>query len=120
MEVTPDGLRLAQLLTCRDPAARSARRYVLITAPDGGIPNDPVALRLEENTFWFALADSDALPYAKGLAAYADGRALLEAEAYPLQTQGSVEGRRGPCSATTSSTRYTTSAVSTWTASRSS
>ena len=41
---------------------------MLITAWDGGILNDPVMLRLDENTFWFALADSDVLPYAKGLA----------------------------------------------------
>ena len=64
-------------------------KYVLITAPDGGILNDPVMLRLDENTFWFALADSDVLPYAKGLAAYAGMDVKLsEAEAYPLQIQG--------------------------------
>ena len=62
---------------------------MLITAPDGGILNDPVMLRLDENTFWFALADSDVLHYAKGLAAHAgmDVR-LSEAEADPLQIQG--------------------------------
>src|SRR5215216_3417509 len=92
VEVTgPDGFRFAQLLTCRDlgKCAVGQGKYVLITAPDGGILNDPVMLRLDENTFWFALADSDVLPYAKGLAAYAgmDVR-LSEAEAYPLQIQG--------------------------------
>src|SRR5438046_4187265 len=46
-------------------------------------------LRLDENTFWFALADSDVLPYAKGLAAYAGMDVQLsEAEADPLQIQG--------------------------------
>ena len=62
---------------------------MLITAPDGGILNDPVMLRLGENTFWFALADSDVLLYAKGLAAHAGMDVQLsEAEAYPLQIQG--------------------------------
>ena len=92
VEVTgPDGFRFAQLLTCRDlsKCAVGQAKYVLITAPDGGILNDPVMLRLDESTFWFALADSDVLQYAKGLAAKAgmDVR-LSEAEAYPLQIQG--------------------------------
>src|ERR687887_2286182 len=92
VEVTgPDGFRFAQLLTCRDLSAGAVgqAKYVLITAPDGGILNDPVMLRLDENTFWFALADSDALAYAKGLAAYAGMEVRLsEAEAGPLQIQG--------------------------------
>ena len=92
VEVTgPDGFRFAQLLTCRDlsTCAVGQAKYVLITAPDGGILNDPVMLRLDENTFWFALADSDVLQYAKGLAAYAGMDVeLSEAEAYPLQIQG--------------------------------
>src|SRR5215218_3904990 len=92
VEVTgPDGFRFAQLLTCRDlsKCAVGQGKYVLITGPDGGILNDPVMLRLDENTFWFALADSDVLPYAKGLAAYAGMDVQLsEAEAYPLQIQG--------------------------------
>jgi glycine cleavage system aminomethyltransferase T len=92
VEVTgPDGFRFAQLLTCRDlsTCAVGQAKYVLITAPDGGILNDPVMLRLDENTFWFALADSDVLQYAKGLAAHAGVDVQLsEAEAYPLQIQG--------------------------------
>ena len=92
VEVTgPDGFRFAQLLTCRDLSACAVGqgKYVLITAPDGGILNDPVMLRLDENTFWFALADSDVLLYAKGLAAHAGMDVQLsEVEAYPLQIQG--------------------------------
>jgi aminomethyltransferase len=92
LEVTgPDGFRFAQLLTCRDlsTCAVGQAKYVLITAPDGGVLNDPVMLRLDEDTFWFALADSDVLLYAKGLAARAglDVR-LSEPDASPLQVQG--------------------------------
>ncbi len=87
----PDGLRFAQLLTCRDlsKCAVGQARYVLITAPDGGILNDPVMLRLGENHFWFALASSDVLFYAKGLAAYAGLDVEIgEADASPVQIQG--------------------------------
>src|SRR5439155_7605541 len=64
-------------------------KYVLITAPDGGILNDPVMLRLDENRFWFALADSDVMFYALGLAANAGlDVKLSEPEAYPVQVQG--------------------------------
>jgi aminomethyltransferase len=87
----PDGYRFAQLLTCRDlsTCAVGQGKYVLITAPDGGILNDPVMLRIDENTFWFALADSDVLFYAIGLAAHTglDVR-LREVDAAPLQVQG--------------------------------
>src|SRR6059058_2301329 len=92
VEITgPDAFRFTNMLTPRDlsKCAVGQGKYVLITAPDGGIVNDPVMLRLDENTFWFALADSDVLPYAKGLAAYAEMDVQLsEAEAYPLQIQG--------------------------------
>ena len=87
----PDGFRFAQLLTCRDlsTCAVGQGKYVLITAPDGGILNDPVMLRLGENRFWFALADSDVLLYAMGLAANSGlDVQLAEPEAYPVQVQG--------------------------------
>jgi glycine cleavage system aminomethyltransferase T len=87
----PDGFRFAQLLTCRDLSNCQVGqgKYVLITSPQGGIVNDPVMLRLDENTFWFALADSDVYLYAMGLAAQAglDVR-ISEPEAYPVQVQG--------------------------------
>jgi glycine cleavage system aminomethyltransferase T len=87
----PDGSRFAQLLTCRDLSTCQVGqgKYVLITAPDGGILNDPVMLRLDENTFWFALADSDVLFYALGLAAHAGMDVRIgEVDAAPLQVQG--------------------------------
>jgi aminomethyltransferase len=87
----PDGFRFAQLLTCRDLSrcAVGQGKYVLITAPDGGILNDPVMLRIDENTFWFALADSDVLFYALGLAAQTGlDVQIREVDAAPLQLQG--------------------------------
>jgi len=86
-----DGLRLAQLMTPRDlsKCAVGQAKYVLICAADGGILNDPVMTRMSEDRFWFALASSDALFYAKGLAARAGlDVEIREAEAHPLQVQG--------------------------------
>jgi glycine cleavage system aminomethyltransferase T len=87
----PDGFAFTQLLTPRDlsKCAVGQAKYVLVTAPDGGILNDPVLTRMDENRFWLALASSDVLLYAKGLAAHAgmDVR-LCEVDVHPLQVQG--------------------------------
>ena len=92
VEITgPDGFRFTQLLTCRDLSrcAVGQGKYVLVTAPDGGIVNDPVLLRLGENHFWLALADSDVLLYATGLAAHAGMDVTIrEPDVSPVQIQG--------------------------------
>ena len=88
----PDGFRFAQLLTPRDlsKCAVGQAKYVLIVDSDGGIVNDPVLTRMDENTFWFALASSDALLFARGLKnAYPDlDVTITEADVAPLQVQG--------------------------------
>ena len=88
----PDGLAFAQLLTPRDlsTCAVGQAKYVLICDADGGIVNDPVLTRMDENTFWFALASSDALLFARGLRnAYPDlDVTIREADVAPLQVQG--------------------------------
>ena len=62
---------------------------MLLTDEAGGIVNDPVLLRLEENRFWLACADSDVLLWAKGLR-HATGMnvELRELDVAPLQIQG--------------------------------
>jgi len=88
----PDGFRFAQLLTPRDLSrcAVGQGKYVLLCDSDGGIVNDPVMTRMEENTFWFALASSDALLFARGLRnAYPDlDVTIRELDVAPLQVQG--------------------------------
>ena len=88
----PDGFKFAQLMTPRNlsKCAVGQGKYVLITDSDGGIINDPVMTRMEENTFWFALASSDVLLFAKGLKnAYPKLNVKLEElEVAPLQIQG--------------------------------
>ena len=92
VEITgPDAFRFASLLTPRDlsTCAVGQGKYVLITSPDGGIVNDPVLMRLGDNHFWLALADSDVLLYANGLAAHLDMKVeLREPDVSPLQIQG--------------------------------
>jgi aminomethyltransferase len=88
----PDGFRFAQLLTPRDlsTCVVGQGKYVLVCDADGGIVNDPVLTRMNENTFWFALASSDALLFARGLKnAYPDlDVTIREADVAPLQVQG--------------------------------
>ena len=88
----PDGFTFAQLLTPRDLSrcAVGQAKYVLICDSDGGIINDPVLTRMDETTFWFALASSDALLFARGLKnAYPDlDVTIREADVAPLQVQG--------------------------------
>jgi glycine cleavage system aminomethyltransferase T len=87
----PDAARFTDLLTCRDLSTCEVGqcRYVLLTAPHGGIVNDPVLLRLAEDRFWLAIADSDVLLYATGVSAFAgmDVR-IHEADVAPMQVQG--------------------------------
>jgi aminomethyltransferase len=64
-------------------------KYAPIIAPDGGIVNDPILVRLGENHFWLSLADSDTLLYAKGVQAFAGMDVeLREPDVSPLQLQG--------------------------------
>jgi glycine cleavage system aminomethyltransferase T len=88
----PDGFRFAQLMTPRDLSACAVgqAKYVLLVDADGGIINDPVMTRMDETTFWFALASSDALLWARGLKnAYPDLEVTIrEADVAPMQIQG--------------------------------
>ena len=92
VEITgPDAFQFTNLLTPRDLArcAVGQGKYVVITAPDGGIVNDPVLLRLGENHFWLALADSDVRLWTMGVALHAGLRVeIREPDVSPLQIQG--------------------------------
>jgi len=92
VEITgPDAFQFTNLLTPRDLArcAVGQGKYVVITAPDGGIVNDPVMLRLGENHFWLALADSDVRLWTMGVALHAGLRVeIREPDVSPLQIQG--------------------------------
>ena len=66
----PDAAKLTQLITCRDLS--NAKDYICYYAPivdnKGKIINDPLIMKVEENTWWLSIADTDVLLYAKGIA----------------------------------------------------
>jgi aminomethyltransferase len=87
----PDAFAFTNFLTPRDLSncAVGQGKYVLITDENGRIINDPVLLRLGENHFWLALADSDVLLWAKGVALGSRFDVdLREPDVSPLQVQG--------------------------------
>ena len=92
VEITgPDASAFINTLTPRDltKCAVGQGKYVLITAEDGGIVNDPVLSRIGENQWWLALADSDAGLWARGVAANSGlDVTVREPEVYPVQVQG--------------------------------
>ncbi len=92
VEITgPDAFEFTNRLTPRDlsSCAVGQGKYVVITAEDGGIINDPVLLRLGENHFWLALADSDVLLWARGVALNSGLKVhIREPDVSPLQVQG--------------------------------
>jgi glycine cleavage system aminomethyltransferase T len=92
VEITgPDATEFTQLLTCRDLSMCEVGqcKYAPLIAPDGGIVNDPILLRLGRDHFWLSLADSDALLYAKGVQALAGLEVTVqEPDVSPLQVQG--------------------------------
>ena len=64
-------------------------KYVILTNQFGGILNDPVMLKVEEDCYWFSLADSDILFWAQGLNANLKYDVdISEPDVSPLQVQG--------------------------------
>ena len=65
----PDAARLMQMLTPRDLSKMQDGQcfYVPMVDETGGMLNDPVAVKLDENRFWISIADSDLLFWVKGL-----------------------------------------------------
>jgi glycine cleavage system aminomethyltransferase T len=87
----PDADRLIDMLTCRDLTKCQVKqgKYMLVTAPDGGIVNDPVLLHVDDNVWWMQLADSDAGLYALGVATQAGFDVEVSyPDVSPMQVQG--------------------------------
>ena len=96
VEITgPDASEFVQLLTPRDLSKMAVGqcKYILITNAKGGIINDPILLRLEEQKYWISLADSDVLLWAQGVAVNSGLDVHIhEPDASPLQLQGPNSG----------------------------
>lgn len=87
----PDAHEFIELLTPRDLRDCPSHKclYVLLTAPDGGIVNDAVLMRMQENEYWLSPGDGDVVLWAQGVAARAEMDVVVEeADVNPLQLQG--------------------------------
>ncbi len=92
----PDADDLIDMLTCRDltTCAIKQGKYMLVTARDGGIVNDPVLLHVAEDRWWMQLADADAGLYALGVATGLDMDVqVFHPDVYPMQVQGPASAR---------------------------
>ena len=92
VEITgPDAFEFTNMLTPRNLHKCNVGqcKYAFITDENGGIMNDPVLLRLDENHFWLSLADSDVLLWAKALAYTMKlDVTISEPDVGPMQIQG--------------------------------
>jgi glycine cleavage system aminomethyltransferase T len=87
----PDAARFTDHLTCRDltRCAVGQGKYAPLIAPDGGIINDPVLLRLGDSRFWLCRADSAAGRGARGAAHGSPFDVESgEPDVHPVQVQG--------------------------------
>ncbi len=87
----PDALALVELITPRDISKCAVNQcmYAPLVDEFGGIINDPIIVRVAENTYWLSIADSDVVLWVKGIAF---GRKLnvdiSEPDVSPLGVQG--------------------------------
>ena len=92
VEITgPDAAEFAQLLCPRDLSTCDVGqcKYVILVDQDGGVINDPIMLKLAEDHYWFSIADSDVILWAKGVAVNAGfDVSIREPDVSPLQLQG--------------------------------
>ncbi len=87
----PDASKLVQLMTPRDVSKVAIGQCVYVPLVDEGgkLINDPVGLKLGDQTWWLSVADSDVWLWAKGLATGAMlDVSIREPEVWPLAVQG--------------------------------
>ncbi len=86
-----DAAKFVQYLTPRNLSTLKDGfcRYAFLTDENGGIINDPLILKFNDQKFWISLADSDALLWCKGVALSGQFKVEInEPEACPLSLQG--------------------------------
>ena len=87
----PDATKFVQMMTPRDLSKMQVGqcKYVILTNQEGGVLNDPILLKVEEDCYWFSLADSDILFWAQGLNVNSNFDVeISEPDVSPLQLQG--------------------------------
>lgn len=87
----PEAHACAQYLTSRDLSkmVEGQGKYVAMCDHAGAILNDPVLLKLSGGRYWFSLADSDMLLWARAIAAEKGFDVkIVEPDVSPLAVQG--------------------------------
>lgn len=87
----PDAFKFIQFLTPRDMSRCEVGQcqYMVLTNQDGGIVNDAIMLRVEEQLFWLSPGDGDVLWWAMGVAVNSGMDVnVSEPDVSPLQLQG--------------------------------
>ena len=87
----PDALELCQYLSARDLSQLriGAAKYAPLCDYDGRLINDPVVLRVNEDTVWFSIADSDVLLWIRAISGErGDDVEVSEPDVSPLAVQG--------------------------------
>ena len=86
-----DAEQFVEFITPRDISKCKVGQcmYIILTEKNGGIVNDPVLLKLDENHFWLSTADSDVLLWCLGIASANKFDVQLgEPDVSPLSLQG--------------------------------
>lgn len=86
-----DAAKLAQILSPRDLSKCKVGqgKYVPLCNHKGILINDPILLKLDENKFWFSIADSDILTWAQAIAGEKGlDVQIIEPDVSPLAVQG--------------------------------
>ena len=86
-----DAFKLVQRLTPRPLKNMETGKcfYIPMVDEDGGMINDPVLLKLDDDMFWISIADSDILLWASGIAlGLGLDVKIKEPDVYPLAVQG--------------------------------
>lgn len=87
----PDAEALTNHVITRDATEIETMRgkYVILCNEDGGILNDPVLLRPEEDEFWFSISDSTLMQWLQGVNVGMDFDVEIdEIDVAPMQIQG--------------------------------
>ncbi|PSQ47576.1 glycine cleavage system protein T [Halobacteriales archaeon SW_7_65_23] len=87
----PDAEALTNYVVTRDVSTMDAMdgKYVILCNEDGGVLNDPVLLRPEEDEFWFSISDSTLMQWLQGVNVGMDFDVEIdEIDVAPMQIQG--------------------------------
>lgn len=87
----PDAERFVDMVITRKASSVEVMkaRYVILCNEEGGVLNDPVLLRPEEDEFWFSLSDSDIEWWIRGVNTFLKMDVdIREIDVAPVQIQG--------------------------------